>query len=145
MPKVQRNHQNQPAQNHDANLVTKTPKAAHSWRAERACDTCRKKKARCETAELSSGSSSRSCLNCVAAGTECTFTDEYSRRATSKFYVDHLEQKVKDMEALLRTLALRVDMSADLEQHGLRSLLGSTKNSHDPMLSCSKNADGPAS
>ncbi|KAF8315656.1 hypothetical protein DL93DRAFT_846798 [Clavulina sp. PMI_390] len=89
--------------------------ASKKRRIQRACDICRRKKIRCDaTQKLSKGSR---CSNCVTSGSKCTFSNESTKRGPSQIYVDRLEHKLANMERLLRKLALRVDIEAELAQH----------------------------
>ncbi|KAF8315654.1 hypothetical protein DL93DRAFT_2112063 [Clavulina sp. PMI_390] len=84
-------------------------------RVQRACDICRRKKIRCDaTTKLSKGGR---CSNCASSGSKCTFSNESTKRGPSKAYVDGLENKLASMEELLRKLAVRVDIEAELAQH----------------------------
>ncbi|CAA7269319.1 unnamed protein product [Cyclocybe aegerita] len=69
-------------------------------RSKHACDVCRKKKARCKGPEPSSGQ----CANCIRAKINCTYIEPPPRRNLSKKYIASLEDRITDLDQLLRKL-----------------------------------------
>ncbi|CEH18760.1 TRANSCRIPTION FACTOR PDR1-RELATED [Ceraceosorus bombacis] len=76
-------------------------------RVQRACDSCRKKKVKCNGL----GQGETKCTNCATYGHECTFLDAAKRRPPPRAYVDALEARMDRMEELLTQLAPGVDYS----------------------------------
>ncbi|CAG8503132.1 9587_t:CDS:2 [Paraglomus occultum] len=68
-------------------------------RVARACDTCRRKKVRCDGVQP--GSDPPSCTNCKAYGYECSFIDAPKKRGPPKGYIEALETRLKRMESIL--------------------------------------------
>ncbi|EPQ32023.1 uncharacterized protein PFL1_00221 [Pseudozyma flocculosa PF-1] len=79
-------------------------------RVQRACDTCRKKKVRCDGLQPDKGA----CSNCANCGLECTFVDAARRRAPPRSYVEAIEARLLRMEKLLSQLAPGVDFSEQI-------------------------------
>lgn len=69
-------------------------------RIQRACDVCRRKKIRCDAAQMPGNR----CSNCIAFNFDCTFVEVAKKRGPPKGYVESLENRLKKLEALLRTL-----------------------------------------
>ena len=65
-----------------------------------ACDQCRKSKCKCERA----GARDEPCKNCVLLGTPCTFLGPSRKRGPPKGYIDAIESRLHQMEALVGTL-----------------------------------------
>lgn len=63
-------------------------------RVSRACDTCRRKKVRCDGLQPS-------CTNCTTFGFQCTFNDSAKKRGPPKGYIEALENRLHRMENLL--------------------------------------------
>ncbi|KAH8891201.1 hypothetical protein GQ53DRAFT_841609 [Thozetella sp. PMI_491] len=59
------------------------------------CKRCRQKKLKCDDL-------SRSCRNCIKAGSECTTIDAISKQEYSRSYVDDLVAKIQDLEKVIR-------------------------------------------
>ncbi|CAG8461387.1 10174_t:CDS:2 [Ambispora gerdemannii] len=68
-------------------------------RVARACDTCRRKKVRCDGVQA--GSDPPSCTNCKAYGYECAFIDAPKKRGPPKGYIEALETRLQRMESIL--------------------------------------------
>ncbi|CAO3641602.1 unnamed protein product [Cunninghamella blakesleeana] len=64
-------------------------------RISRACDTCRRKKVKCDT--VAGGP----CKNCKASKIECTYNDSAKKRGPPKGYIEVLENRLKRMEKIL--------------------------------------------
>ncbi|KAK0553404.1 Gypsy retrotransposon integrase-like protein 1 [Tilletia horrida] len=80
-------------------------------RVARACDSCRKKKVRCDGIDPPHR---EACTNCSTYGHECTFLNAAKRRAPPRSYVDALEARMSKMETLLSKLAPGVDFTDSL-------------------------------
>ncbi|TKY90139.1 hypothetical protein EX895_000137 [Sporisorium graminicola] len=76
-------------------------------RVQRACDTCRKKKVRCDGLQPEKGA----CTNCASYGYECTFVDAARKRAPPRSYVEAIEARIIKMEQLIASLAPGVDFT----------------------------------
>ncbi|KAG7095560.1 hypothetical protein E1B28_006297 [Marasmius oreades] len=86
-------------------------------RSSKACDQCRKSKCKCERT-----SPTEPCRNCVMLGTECTSVGPSRKRGPPKGYIDAIEARLHQMEALLgimlscdddRATTLLKDLSQD--------------------------------
>ncbi|KAI7870984.1 fungal-specific transcription factor domain-containing protein [Spinellus fusiger] len=66
-------------------------------RITRACDTCRRKKIRCDV------NTSRPCSTCRQYEWECTFNNDPKKRGPPKGYIESLEIRLKKMEKLIET------------------------------------------
>ncbi|KAF8470363.1 fungal-specific transcription factor domain-containing protein [Gautieria morchelliformis] len=69
-------------------------------RSSKACDQCRKSKCKCERP----GSQDEPCKNCILLGTPCTFLGPSRKRGPPKGYIDAIETRLHQLEALLSTL-----------------------------------------
>ncbi|KAF9078330.1 fungal-specific transcription factor domain-containing protein [Rhodocollybia butyracea] len=65
-------------------------------RSSKACDQCRKSKCRCERS-----SPNEPCRNCVMLGTPCTFLGPSRKRGPPKGYIDAIEARLHQAEALV--------------------------------------------
>ncbi|KAG0259367.1 hypothetical protein BG011_002675 [Mortierella polycephala] len=84
-------------------------------RVSRACDTCRRKKVRCDGLQPS-------CTNCTTFGFQCTFNDSAKKRGPPKGYIEALENRLHRMENLLGGLVQtgersKVDLDNLREEH----------------------------
>ncbi|OCH89005.1 hypothetical protein OBBRIDRAFT_794671 [Obba rivulosa] len=70
-------------------------------RSARACDKCRRSKIKCEPAP---GEQTEICKSCLAAATECTFSDPTFRRGPPKGYIKALEHRLHQMESMLAAI-----------------------------------------
>uniref|UniRef100_A0A1D1Y684 Nitrogen assimilation transcription factor nit-4 n=1 Tax=Anthurium amnicola TaxID=1678845 RepID=A0A1D1Y684_9ARAE len=77
-------------------------------RVARACDTCRRKKVRCDGVQP--GSDPPSCTNCKAYGYECAFIDAPKKRGPPKGYIEALETRLQRMESILGGLVQSGDL-----------------------------------
>ncbi|KAF8452405.1 fungal-specific transcription factor domain-containing protein [Boletus edulis BED1] len=68
-------------------------------RSSKACDQCRKSKCKCERA-LDGGP----CKSCIMLGTPCTFLGPSRKRGPPKGYIDAIEARLHQTEALLGVL-----------------------------------------
>ncbi|GLB40011.1 putative fungal specific transcription factor [Lyophyllum shimeji] len=65
-------------------------------RSSKACDQCRKSKCKCERPSLG-----EPCKSCVMLGTACTFLGPSRKRGPPKGYIDAIEARLHQTEALL--------------------------------------------
>ncbi|KZT07889.1 uncharacterized protein LAESUDRAFT_724354 [Laetiporus sulphureus 93-53] len=80
-------------------------------RIQRACDSCRRKKIRCDGTRLPSNK----CSNCATFNYDCTFVETAKKRGPSKEYVEGLENRLDHMEKLLRKFCPDLDLSKELD------------------------------
>ncbi|KAG7446295.1 uncharacterized protein BT62DRAFT_931742 [Guyanagaster necrorhizus] len=84
--------------------------AAKKRRLPGACDICRKKKIKCDSATMPSGR----CSNCIAFDSKCMHTDPIKKRGPkTNSYVEELEQRVNKLEDMLRELKPEVVIQED--------------------------------
>ncbi|QRV98551.1 Fungal specific transcription factor domain [Ceratobasidium sp. AG-Ba] len=76
-------------------------------RSSKACDNCRKAKCKCEKS-----SDNVACRNCVLLGQECTFLGPSRKRGPPKGYIDAIEARLHQLEALLGTVIASPDPRA---------------------------------
>ncbi|KAG2013921.1 nuclear protein, variant 2 [Coprinopsis cinerea AmutBmut pab1-1] len=67
-------------------------------RVWRACESCRRKKIKCDGVEPT-------CAQCTASGSQCTWLQTKDRAALSRHYVQELEARLLHMEALFQQIA----------------------------------------
>ncbi|CAG8548036.1 8887_t:CDS:2 [Ambispora gerdemannii] len=75
-------------------------------RVSKACDTCRKKKVKCDGIQPC-------CGNCTAFGFECTYNDTTKKRGPPKGYIEAIETRLHRMESLLGGLVQSNDPRAE--------------------------------
>ncbi|KAF9324067.1 hypothetical protein BGZ91_003183 [Linnemannia elongata] len=85
-------------------MATQEQLDAKRRRVSRACDTCRRKKVRCDGIQPS-------CTNCTTFGFQCTFNDSAKKRGPPKGYIEALENRLHRMENLLGGLVQNGDRS----------------------------------
>ncbi|EJD52017.1 hypothetical protein AURDEDRAFT_158861 [Auricularia subglabra TFB-10046 SS5] len=99
-------------------------------RSSKACDQCRKSKCKCERT-----SEHEPCRSCVLLGTECTFLGPSRKRGPPKGYIDAIESRLHQLEALLGIIIASSDSRAqslvdDLSQDTLaREIIARVDNS----------------
>ncbi|CAL1709508.1 unnamed protein product [Somion occarium] len=76
-------------------------------RSSKACDQCRKSKCKCERS-----SPNDPCRNCVMLGTPCTFLGPSRKRGPPKGYIDAIEARLHQTEALIGILLSSKDSRA---------------------------------
>ncbi|KAI0321497.1 fungal-specific transcription factor domain-containing protein, partial [Amylostereum chailletii] len=76
-------------------------------RSSKACDQCRKSKCKCERA-----SESDPCKACIMLGTSCTFLGPSRKRGPPKGYIDAIEARLHQTEALVGILLAADDVRA---------------------------------
>ncbi|KAI8993102.1 fungal-specific transcription factor domain-containing protein [Trametes punicea] len=77
---------------------------------ERACDFCRRRKARCDGPSMPDNV----CTNCISNSRACTYVEGSKPRGPPKAYVVGLEDRVEKMEALLKRLRPELDLTSEL-------------------------------
>ncbi|KAJ7768678.1 fungal-specific transcription factor domain-containing protein [Mycena maculata] len=70
-------------------------------RSSKACDQCRKSKCKCERSGDPPGAA---CRACVLVGTDCTFLGPSRKRGPPKGYIDAIEARLHQTEALVAIL-----------------------------------------
>ncbi|RIA97460.1 fungal-specific transcription factor domain-containing protein [Glomus cerebriforme] len=88
-------------------------------RVSKACDSCRRKKVKCDGIQPA-------CGNCSAFNLECTYNDTTKKRGPPKGYIEAIETRLHRMESLLGGLVHSNDpraeaVLAELMQDDLRS------------------------
>ncbi|KAH9830265.1 fungal-specific transcription factor domain-containing protein [Rhodofomes roseus] len=83
---------------------------AKKRRIQRACDVCRRKKIRCDGAQMPDNK----CSNCTTYNYECTYNEAAKKRGPPKGYVESLETRLEKMEGLLKKLCPDADFSKEL-------------------------------
>ncbi|KAI0706989.1 fungal-specific transcription factor domain-containing protein [Earliella scabrosa] len=83
---------------------------AKKRRIQRACDMCRRKKIRCDGAQMPNNR----CSNCVSYRLECTYVEAAKKRGPPKGYVESLETRLEKMEKLLNKLCPNADFTKEL-------------------------------
>ncbi|TFK53184.1 hypothetical protein OE88DRAFT_1657100 [Heliocybe sulcata] len=76
-------------------------------RSSKACDQCRKSKCKCERS-----SENEPCKNCVLLNTSCTFLGPSRKRGPPKGYIDAIEARLHQTEALVGILLGSTDSRA---------------------------------
>ncbi|EKM56762.1 uncharacterized protein PHACADRAFT_254069 [Phanerochaete carnosa HHB-10118-sp] len=76
-------------------------------RSSKACDQCRKSKCKCERTSMQ-----EPCKNCVLLGTPCTFLGPSRKRGPPKGYIDAIEARLHQTEALIGILISSKDSRA---------------------------------
>ncbi|KAI0768274.1 hypothetical protein BD413DRAFT_133823 [Trametes elegans] len=76
-------------------------------RSSKACDQCRKSKCKCERSNPQDP-----CRNCVMLGTQCTFLGPSRKRGPPKGYIDAIEARLHQTEALIGILLSSKDSRA---------------------------------
>ncbi|KAH8083353.1 fungal-specific transcription factor domain-containing protein [Cristinia sonorae] len=76
-------------------------------RSSKACDRCRKSKCKCERTSLQ-----EPCKNCILLGTACTFLGPSRKRGPPKGYIDAIEARLHQTEALIGILLSSKDSRA---------------------------------
>ncbi|EIN10102.1 hypothetical protein PUNSTDRAFT_102126 [Punctularia strigosozonata HHB-11173 SS5] len=87
-----------------------TDQGAKRRKIQRACDVCRRKKIRCDGAQMPKNR----CSNCIAYNFECTYVEAAKKRGPPKGYVESLENRLEKMEKLLQKLCPNGDFSQEL-------------------------------
>ncbi|KAL7317630.1 hypothetical protein PS15m_003962 [Mucor circinelloides] len=77
-------------------------------RNNRACDECRRKKIKCQTAE-----GARTCKNCIAYEKGCTYNTSMKKRGPPRGYIGLLENRLKRIEGLIDGISSSAITSSD--------------------------------
>ncbi|KAI0800103.1 fungal-specific transcription factor domain-containing protein [Fomes fomentarius] len=115
-------------------------------RSSKACDQCRKSKCKCERS-----SPQDPCRNCVMLGTQCTFLGPSRKRGPPKGYIDAIEARLHQTEALLGILLNSKDSRAktvleDLAEDPLaKEIITRVDNSPYGYKGRSRGAEAPSS
>ncbi|KAH9983514.1 hypothetical protein BJV77DRAFT_287549 [Russula vinacea] len=88
----------------------------------RACDSCRRKKIRCDGSQVPGNK----CSICTDYNIECQYLEHTKKRGPPKAYVETLESRLEKMERLLQRLCPE---HAAIENHVLASPLGARHSS----------------
>jgi hypothetical protein len=76
-------------------------------RSSKACDQCRKSKCKCERS-----SENEPCKACIMLGTHCTFLGPSRKRGPPKGYIDAIEARLHQTEALVGIMLAANDSRA---------------------------------
>ncbi|KAL1728994.1 fungal-specific transcription factor domain-containing protein [Schizophyllum commune] len=82
-------------------------------RSSKACDQCRKSKCKCERSAQGDD-----CKNCVMLGVPCTFLGPSRKRGPPKGYIDAIEARLHQVEALIGIMLYSAEVRMDRE-HGV--------------------------
>ncbi|KAJ6594114.1 fungal-specific transcription factor domain-containing protein [Mycena capillaripes] len=69
-------------------------------RLQRSCDICRKRKIRCDSANMPNGR----CTSCISFNAACTHTEPTRKRGPKNKHVEELKQQLSALEEKLRTV-----------------------------------------
>ncbi|KAJ6515140.1 fungal-specific transcription factor domain-containing protein [Mycena vitilis] len=86
-------------------------------RIARACDICRRKKIRCDGAQMPGNR----CSNCIAYTFECSYVEQAKKRGPPKGYVESMEIRVEKIERLLQTILPEAEYAHLLSEPSLPS------------------------
>ncbi|KAH6913531.1 fungal-specific transcription factor domain-containing protein [Coprinopsis sp. MPI-PUGE-AT-0042] len=89
--------------------LSSTAQGQKKRRIQRACDICRRKKS--DGAQMPGNR----CSNCISFNFECTYVEVAKKRGPPKGYVESLENRLKKLESLLRTLCPDDNLLRELE------------------------------
>lgn len=89
-------------------------------RVFRACESCRRKKIKCDGCEPT-------CAQCVASGSQCNWLQTKDRAALSRHYVQELEARLVHMESLFTQIAPVLDKIGPLPNGATVTELASQK------------------
>ncbi|KAH9937840.1 fungal-specific transcription factor domain-containing protein [Epithele typhae] len=115
-------------------------------RSSKACDQCRKSKCKCERS-----SPQDPCRNCVMLNTPCTFLGPSRKRGPPKGYIDAIEARLHQTEALIGILLSSKDSRArsvleDLSEDPLaKEIISRVDNSPYGYKGRSRGAEAPSS
>ncbi|CAE7232211.1 unnamed protein product [Rhizoctonia solani] len=80
-------------------------------RVTKACDLCRKRKARCD----GDPSSDRGCTLCTNTGVACVFTRFARKRGHESSHARELETQIIELEGIIRLIAPGIDIEQELD------------------------------
>ncbi|KAJ7095169.1 fungal-specific transcription factor domain-containing protein [Mycena belliarum] len=92
---------------HDDPDATQKPLLLQRRRVWRACESCRRKKIKCDGCEPT-------CSQCSTSGSQCTWLQTKDRAALSRHYVQELEARLLHMESLFSQIAPVLDQIGPL-------------------------------
>ncbi|ORY07861.1 hypothetical protein K493DRAFT_273228, partial [Basidiobolus meristosporus CBS 931.73] len=84
-------------------------------RASRACNTCRRKKIRCDGEHPE-------CSNCLSYGIECTYNGIKKKRGPPRSYIEAIDSRLHRMEHIFGELVQNGPQMADAVMHEVRKL-----------------------
>ncbi|KAF5370577.1 hypothetical protein D9758_001905 [Tetrapyrgos nigripes] len=85
----------------EQDVPSSIPQGWKKRRLQGACDTCRRKALKCDSANMPGNR----CSNCIAFSLECTHSEPPKKRGPKSAYVDNLEKRVKELEETLRKVS----------------------------------------
>ncbi|KAI5890629.1 uncharacterized protein SCHCODRAFT_02690565 [Schizophyllum commune H4-8] len=83
-------------------------KGSKKRRLPHACDNCRKRKVKCDSARMNGR-----CTNCISFDIPCEHTIPSRRRGVQKEYVEALESRIKQMEDMLTKQAVKASNGSE--------------------------------
>ncbi|KAI8356184.1 fungal-specific transcription factor domain-containing protein [Blakeslea trispora] len=94
-------------------------------RITRACDTCRRKKIKCDV------NTRQPCSTCTQYNWECTFNQATKKRGPPKGYIESLETRLEKMESLLKGINNQASVHPELAEETKRQRIEPTVDSMD--------------
>ncbi|KAI0312023.1 fungal-specific transcription factor domain-containing protein [Amylostereum chailletii] len=88
----------------------------------RACDVCRRKKARCDASQMPGNR----CSNCITYNVDCTFVEAAKKRGHTRAYVQGLESRLSQMETLFKQVFSGAD--SGISQRSQSDLIQATQS-----------------
>ncbi|KAG6901646.1 hypothetical protein C0995_009645 [Termitomyces sp. Mi166 len=85
----------------DEEAQVRTGSGLKRRKLQRACDVCRRKKIRCDGAQMLN----HQCTNCADYGLECTYVESAKKRGPPKSYIERLENRVKKLQELIARIS----------------------------------------
>ncbi|KAF8070504.1 fungal-specific transcription factor domain-containing protein [Lyophyllum atratum] len=79
-------------------------------KVDRACDACRRRKTKCDGPKVQDNI----CTNCLQANKHCTYLEASKPRGPPKAYVTGLEDRMENLETLLKQLRPDADFASEL-------------------------------
>ncbi|KAJ3909077.1 fungal-specific transcription factor domain-containing protein [Lentinula edodes] len=106
------------------------PSQSKKRRVARACDSCRKRKIRCDGIQMRGSQ----CSNCIASNFDCTYVEAAKKRGPPKAYVESLETRIEKITTLFHNLMPDLDLAKELESNlsGKRNNSWQRPNAHSP-------------
>ncbi|RDB28769.1 Activator of stress genes 1 [Hypsizygus marmoreus] len=95
----------------DYNDPDNTSQSSKKRKVQRACDTCRRKKIRCDGGQMPGNR----CSNCIAYSFDCTYIEAAKKRGPPKGYVERLESRLEKLEKVLNRLCPDSEVLKELE------------------------------
>ncbi|KAF7342801.1 hypothetical protein MSAN_01995800 [Mycena sanguinolenta] len=110
---------------HERSTTQTTPLQLRRRRVWRACESCRRKKIKCDGCDPI-------CSQCTASGTQCTWLQTKDRAALSRHYVQELEARLLHMESLFSQIAPVLDQLGPLPNGAAIAELTTTTSTPAP-------------